>query len=170
MTTATVPSAMLVESQVPPMPTSTIATSTGASANAANAMPVSTSKNDIGTWLAPVHHRRVRHDLLVQIDEALRVDRLAVQADPLAHGGQVRAGEQPGAQAAGAQQRVDHARGRRLAVRPGDVDDRVGPLRVAEQAREVGDPVQGRIDGVLGPAFRDLPLDLGQAGVQIALA
>ncbi len=35
------------------MPTSTTATSTGASAKAANAMPVSTSKNDIGTWWRP---------------------------------------------------------------------------------------------------------------------
>ena len=68
---------------------------------------------------------------------------------------------------AGAQQRFDHPRGRGLAVRPGDVDDRAGPLRVAEQVREVGDPVQGRVDGVLGPAVRDLPLDLGQAGVEI---
>lgn len=35
-----------VASQVPPMPTSTTATSTGASAKAAYAMPVSTSKKD----------------------------------------------------------------------------------------------------------------------------
>ena len=53
VTTATVPSAMFVESQVPPMPTSIIATSTGASANAANAIAVSTSKNDIRTWWRP---------------------------------------------------------------------------------------------------------------------
>ena len=48
-TTATAPSATLVASQVPPSPTSTIATSTGASAKAAKAMPVSTSKKDSGT-------------------------------------------------------------------------------------------------------------------------
>ena len=42
--TATWPSATLVESQVPPRPTSTTATSTGASANAENAMAVSTWK------------------------------------------------------------------------------------------------------------------------------
>ena len=49
VTTATVPSATFVESQVPPSPTSTIATSTGASANTANAIAVITSKNDSGT-------------------------------------------------------------------------------------------------------------------------
>ena len=44
--TATAPSATLVASHLPPRPTSITATSTGASANAANIMPVSTSKND----------------------------------------------------------------------------------------------------------------------------
>ena len=42
-TTATRASATFVASQVPPRPTSSTAASTGASANAANAMPVSTS-------------------------------------------------------------------------------------------------------------------------------
>ena len=46
VTTATSPSATLVESQLPPRPTSMTATSTGASANAANAITVNTSKND----------------------------------------------------------------------------------------------------------------------------
>ncbi len=50
VTTATAPSAMFVASQVPPSPTSTIATSTGTSAKIAKAMPVSTSKKD--SWLA----------------------------------------------------------------------------------------------------------------------
>ena len=52
MITATWPSATLVASHRPPMPTSITATSTGASANAANIMPVSTSKKDIlaGCW------------------------------------------------------------------------------------------------------------------------
>ena len=44
--TATTPSATFVASQAPPMPVSTTATSTGASANAANAIAVRTSKND----------------------------------------------------------------------------------------------------------------------------
>ena len=46
--TATCASATLVQSHVPPSPTSRTATSTGASAKAAKAMPVTTSKNDIG--------------------------------------------------------------------------------------------------------------------------
>ena len=46
--TATAPSATLVASHRPPRPTSITATSTGASANAANIMPVSTSKKDSG--------------------------------------------------------------------------------------------------------------------------
>jgi hypothetical protein len=110
----------------------------------------------------PVHDRQVRQQFLVELDEPPRAERLAVQADPLAHAGQMRAGEQPRTQAPGAQQRVDHPRRRRLAVGPGDVDDRAGPLRVAEQAGQVGDPVQGGVDGVLGSARRDVPLHLGQ--------
>ena len=51
VSTATVPSATLVLSQVPPMPTSMTATSTGASANIAKAMPVNTSKKDSRTEL-----------------------------------------------------------------------------------------------------------------------
>ena len=46
VTTATEPSITFVASQLPPMPTSTTATSTGASAKAAYAMPVSTSKKE----------------------------------------------------------------------------------------------------------------------------
>ncbi len=49
VTTATVPSATFVASQVPPSPTSITATSTGASANAANAIPVTISKNVMAT-------------------------------------------------------------------------------------------------------------------------
>ncbi len=46
--TATAPSATLVASQRPPRPTSITATSTGASAKAANIMPVRISKKDSG--------------------------------------------------------------------------------------------------------------------------
>ncbi len=50
--TATVPSATLVASQDPPMPTSTTATSTGASVNAENAIATTVSKNDSGCSLS----------------------------------------------------------------------------------------------------------------------
>ena len=46
VTTATVPSATFVASQRPPSPTSTIPASTGASANAAKPIAVSTSNLD----------------------------------------------------------------------------------------------------------------------------
>ena len=122
------------------------ATSTGASANAAKAMPVSTSKKDSGTPWRSSMSRCVRGNLLVQGDELFRGQGLAVDADPLAHRDQVRAGEAAGAQAALTQQGVDHARGGGLAVGAGDVDDREGALRIAEQADEGGYPVQGRLD------------------------
>ena len=52
VTTATAPSATLVASHTPPMPTSTIATSTGASANAAYAIPTIVSKKLSGCGCA----------------------------------------------------------------------------------------------------------------------
>ena len=47
--TATAPSATLVQSSLPPTPTSRTITSTGVSAKIAKAIPVSTSKKDIAT-------------------------------------------------------------------------------------------------------------------------
>ncbi len=74
----------------------------------------------------------------------------------------MRAGEQAGPQAAGPQQRLGHPGCRCLAVSPGEVNHRVGTLRVAEQADQGLDPVQGRLDGVLRPARDDLALDRTQ--------
>src|SRR6185312_11424248 len=112
--------------------------------------------------LARVDQVEVGLDLLVRPDEPLGGQRHPVQADPLGDGGQVRAGEQPGAQPAGAQQGLGHPGGRRLAVGAGQVDHRVGALRVTEQLGQGPDPVQGRVDGMLGPAGHDGPLDLPQ--------
>ena len=68
-----------------PCPTSTTATSTGASAKAANAIAVITSKKDSRTLAARrVDQVEVRRDVVVRRDEPLRVDRLAVEGDPLA--------------------------------------------------------------------------------------
>ncbi len=47
--TATAPSATLVQSSLPPTPTSMTITSTGVSAKMAKAMPVRTSKKDMAT-------------------------------------------------------------------------------------------------------------------------
>ena len=117
--------------------------------------------------LALVHQGQVRQHLLVGVDEALGAERLAVHADPLPDRGQVRAGEQAGSQPAGTQQRLDHPGGRGLAVGPGDVDDRVRPLRVTEQRGQRRDPVQGRLDGMLGPPGEDLLLGLPQPRLRV---
>ena len=90
------------------------------------------------------------------------VERLAVDADPLAHPLDVGAGEPAGAQVQRPQQGVDHPRGRRLAVGAGQVDDRVGALRVAEQLGEGADPVERRLEPGLGPAGQQGVLDLGE--------
>ena len=162
VTTATAPSAMLVASQVPPSPTSTTATSTGTSAKMAKAIAGQHLEEGQLAGLLPVDHGQVGGQLLVGGHEGLGGDGLPVHHDPFPDGGQVRAGEQAGAQAPGAQQALDHPGGRGLAVRAGDVDDRVGPLRVAEDRDERGHPVQGRLDGVLGAAGEDLALRLAQ--------
>ncbi len=127
--TATCASATLVASQVPPRPTSTTATSTGASAKAANAIAVSTSKNDRRTGVPGVDQVEVGSHVVVRREEPLRLDRPAVEGDPLRHRVQVRAGEPTGPQAELAQQRVDHPGGGGLAVGAGDVHDRCRGLR-----------------------------------------
>ena len=71
VTTATGASTTLVASHVPPRPTSMTATSTGASANSAKAMPISTSKKLIGYVAAGVDHLHVRRDVVVGLDEPL---------------------------------------------------------------------------------------------------
>ena len=106
----------------------------------------------------------VRGDVGERVDEPVLGQRLAVEADALGHRLQVRAGEASGAQVEGTQQGVDHARGRRLAVGAGEVDDRVGPLGVAEQAAERADAVEGRVEAGLGPPAEQGLLDLGVRG------
>jgi hypothetical protein len=112
----------------------------------------------------------VREHLVVDLDEPLRVERYAVQADPLPDVTQVRAGEPAGAQPVLAQQPLHDPRGRRLAVGAGDMDRRVGRLRVAEQVDDRGDPVQARHQVVLGRAGQDLPVDTGEPVRTVRLA
>ena len=104
----------------------------------------------------------VRRHVVERADELLVGQRAAVDADPLAHPLDVGAGEAAGAQVQRAQQRVDHARGRRLAVGAGQVDDGVAALRVAEQLGERADPVERRLEPGLGPAGQQGVLDLGK--------
>ena len=75
--------------------------------------------------------------------------RFAVDHDPLGETLQVRAGEQAGAQAVGADQALDHAARGGLAVRAGDVDDPIGALRIVEQLEHA----PGALDSRLHPLF-----------------
>ncbi len=80
----------------------------------------------------------------------------------LAHVLEVWAGEPSGVQAEGAQQRLDHAGGRGLAVRAGQVHHGVGALRVGEQVEHPTDPVEARLEHRLRPAGGQRRLDAGQ--------
>ena len=110
---------------------------------------------------ARVDEVEVRRDLVVRRQEARLVDGTAVKADAFAHGVQVRAGEPAGAQTELTQQRVDHAGGRRLAVRARHLDHRRRGLGRAEQVEQHADAVETGVDLVLGCAADDGPLDLG---------
>ena len=72
------------------MPTSTTATSTGASANAANPIAVSTSKYDSGTGRSLSTSSRYGAMSSYASTNRSVADRLPVQADPLGRRAQVR--------------------------------------------------------------------------------
>ena len=93
----------------------------------------------------------VRRDLVPRRQQSIGLDRIPVEADALTRVRQVRRREQPGAQPEGAEQGLGHPRRRGLAVRAGDVDDRVGGLGAAEQVGERGYPRERRLDDVLRP-------------------
>jgi hypothetical protein len=112
----------------------------------------------------------IRCQFAVGLDEATVTDRLAVDDDALRDLGQVRAGVTPGPQPEPAQQLVDHARGRRLAVGSGHVDAAIGLLRRAEQVDQRPDPVQRGRHPALAPPLGDLSLDAAsQRGVPLRL-
>src|SRR5690606_13509336 len=90
-----------------------------------------------------------------RLGEALLAERLPVDRDPLPQRGQLGAGEHPRAQPALAQQRLDEPCGARLPVRPGDVDHRVGAVRLAEDVDQIPDPVERGVDVPLDPAGHD---------------
>ena len=152
-------------SQAPPKPTSTTATSTGASANAAYAIAVMISKKVIWTpsISRSINECDVRLDLTPHLVEALVADRLAVNRDPLRHTHHVRAGESAGAQTIGPQQRFDHRSGAALAVRPGQVDDGIHPLGVAQEFGQRPDPPQAGCDTMFRPATGERGDDFGMS-------
>ena len=88
----------------------------------------------------------------------------AVDADPLGRQLQVRAGGAAGAPVQRGEQRVDHARHRRLAVGAGDVDRRVGALRRPEQVHQRRDPGERRLDLRFRPTFVEFGLDQREFG------
>lgn len=106
-------------------------------------------------------------DVGPRVEEGLAGDQLAADGDPLADVLQVRRGEAPRLQARLPQHRLDDPRRRRLAVGPGDVDDGEGALRLAEQVHDRADPVEARLEVVLGSAGEDAVLDLAHALAQL---
>ena len=115
---------------------------------------------------ALVHHANVRLDVLPCAHEALARDRVTLQRDAFAHVEQVRAREAARLHTEGGEERVDHARRRRLAVRTRDVDRRVEVLRVAQDVQGELHTVERGVDVVLGCARDDGLVDLLHARVQ----
>ena len=115
---------------------------------------------------ALVHHANVRLDVLPCAHEALARDRVTLQRDAFAHVEQVRAREAARLHTEGREERVDHARRRRLAVRTRDVDRRVEVLRVAQDVQSELHSVERGIDVVLGCARDDGLVDLLHASVE----
>ena len=112
-----------------------------------------------GAVVDELHHRL---HLVVDLDQPLGVDRLAADGDPLAERVQVRRREPSRGQAQSGQQGVDHPGRRRLAVGPGQVDDGVGALGVAEEVHHLAHGVERGVDVGLGRAREDRLLDVEQ--------
>ena len=110
-----------------------------------------------------------RRDLVPRVGDRGIGDRLAVDHDALGEPLQVRAREQAGAQAVRAQQALDDAARRRLAVRAGDVDDAVGALRVVEQLEHAARALDARLHPALALALQQRRVDgVGAIAVTIA--
>ena len=92
-----------------------------------------------------VDDQEVGTDVVPVLRECPVADRPAVDHDPLVDPDQVRAGEQAGAETVRPQDALDHPAGRGLAVRAGDVDDRVGAMRIPEQLRGLAGRLQPRL-------------------------
>ena len=92
-------------------------------------------------------------------DRVLEVRILPADLDPLAPAADVRRDIGARDQPFGPQQRRDHPRSRRLAVRAHNVDRRIGALRLAELGEERAHPPQSEL---LGPGRQ--ALDPGMAG------
>ena len=110
-----------------------------------------------------------RFDLIPGVGHRVICDRLTVDQDPLREPHEVRAREEAGPQAVRANQRLDHARRRGLAVGAGHVYDAICALRVVEVGEHLRRAVEARLDPRL-PRPRDQllidcvgPLHVGSA-------
>jgi hypothetical protein len=96
------------------------------------------------------------------LGERLVVDRLGVASDPLVDPLEVGARVRADLQALRHQQAGDHLRRRALAVGAGDVDDRVGVLRVAHRRAQPGDVVERRRRDPPGLLVRRVVVQVGE--------
>src|SRR5699024_839053 len=89
-----------------------------------------------------------------------------VDEDPFGEAHEVRAREQPRAQAVRANQRLDDARGRGLAVRTREVHDAHRPLRVIEVVEDLRRALEARLDPRFPRPGNELVVDrVGALGV-----
>ncbi len=138
VSTATSACMTLVESHVPPRPTSTTTASTPSSANQAKAAAVRSSKR-VGR---SSRRGSSRASLGQHRGQGLVIDRLGVAGEALVDRVEVGTGVGAHAQALRHEQGGDHRRRRALAVGAGHVDRRDGVLRLVEQRGERAHPVE----------------------------
>ena len=91
---------------------------------------------------ARVDQFHVRQALSDELVEGVGVHRAAVDGDALGQVDEMRGADASGAQPQGAQQRLDHEGSAALAVCAGDLDDRKGVLRGAEEIAQGLDALQ----------------------------
>ncbi len=145
--TATSASTTLVQSQVPPSPTSITATSTASSANQAKVAAVSSSKR-VGRSCSRCSRRASEARTSTN---GLVVDRLAVACEPLVHSAEVGAGVGADRRDPARREQCGHHRRRRsFAVGAGDVQQ---PGRRVRDRR--GGPISSRMRSSVGSDRRE---------------
>ena len=123
--------------------------------------PTTVSKNDSGCSLSRVDELGVRRDVGVGRDERSSRQRLAVEQIRSVIDSTCGLVNRPVRSPSAASSVSIIRRRGGLAVGAGQVDDRVGLLRVAEQVGERLDAVERRVELGLGPAREQGALDLG---------
>ncbi|MDQ1122039.1 hypothetical protein QE412_000612 [Microbacterium trichothecenolyticum] len=106
-----------------------------------------------------IHHVDERGDLVPRVGDRGIRHRLAVDEDALGEPLEVRAREQAGSKPHRAQQALDHAARRGLAVRAGHVDDAVRALRVGEELEHAARALDARLHPLLALALQQRAVD-----------